>query len=319
MPGEIDSYEHGKPDAVPGKAVIVMNIEDPGFQDFRDDATCLIRPQSLIGEKYVDCRPTLPRAPGHAAAAAAEEDPRRPAGRRRVPAAAREQRHQRRPRPDQRHPDAALRAALPADLQRTRRHPRRARLGHRRRRSSAPTPILRDADRVLEILHDQRDELAQLATNSEHVTSRRSPNSASTSPASSPTPAPPARRPPNAAPNWKPALSKFPQFLREFRTTMHNLKGFSDAATPVFANLDQATPALTEATRNLTPFTAASTVALKSLGNAGEASGPIFAAADPVVKKARDLARTRSQPDHRTWPSSSSAPKRPAASTTSST
>src|SRR5215468_8182104 len=41
-----------------------MNISDPGFQDFRSDATCLIRPQSLIGEKFVDCRPTLPRAPG---------------------------------------------------------------------------------------------------------------------------------------------------------------------------------------------------------------------------------------------------------------
>ena len=73
---------------------------------------------------------------------------------------------------------------------------------------------------------------------------------------------------------------------------MRNLQGFSDAATPVFSDLDRATPALTEATRNLAPFTAASTVALKSLGNAGEASGPKFAAADPVVKKARDLARS---------------------------
>ena len=48
----------------PGKAIIVMEITDPGFQDFRSDATCQIRPQSLIGEKFVDCRPTLPRAPG---------------------------------------------------------------------------------------------------------------------------------------------------------------------------------------------------------------------------------------------------------------
>jgi phospholipid/cholesterol/gamma-HCH transport system substrate-binding protein len=64
LPGEIDSYEHGKPQAVDGKAVIVMKITDPGFQDFRSDASCLIRPQSLIGEKFVDCRPTEPRAPG---------------------------------------------------------------------------------------------------------------------------------------------------------------------------------------------------------------------------------------------------------------
>ena len=58
MPGEIDSYENGEPRAVPGKAVIAMRIEDPGFQDFRADAGCNIRPQSLIGEKFVDCRPT---------------------------------------------------------------------------------------------------------------------------------------------------------------------------------------------------------------------------------------------------------------------
>jgi hypothetical protein len=92
------------------------------------------------------------------------------------------------------------------------------------------------------------------------------------------------------------SLRKFPQFLREFRTTMRNLQTFSDAATPVFSDLDRATPALTEATRNLGPFTAASTVALKSLGNAGEAAGPKFRAADPIVKKARNLARSGASP-----------------------
>ena len=48
--------------AQPGKAVVVMRIDDPGFQDFRTDASCLIRPQSLIGEKFVECEPTQPRA-----------------------------------------------------------------------------------------------------------------------------------------------------------------------------------------------------------------------------------------------------------------
>ena len=64
MPGETVAYRNGKPASVPGKAIIVMDITDPGFQDFREDASCLIRPQSLIGEKFVDCSPTLPRAPG---------------------------------------------------------------------------------------------------------------------------------------------------------------------------------------------------------------------------------------------------------------
>src|SRR4051812_47122648 len=64
MPGDTVAYRNGKAVTKPGKAVIVMNISDPGFQDFRQDASCLIRPQSLIGEKFVDCRTTLPRAPG---------------------------------------------------------------------------------------------------------------------------------------------------------------------------------------------------------------------------------------------------------------
>src|SRR5262249_36635941 len=60
---EIASLEGG-PHPVPGKAVVVMDITDSGFKDFRTDASCIIRPQSLIGEKYIDCTPTQPRAPG---------------------------------------------------------------------------------------------------------------------------------------------------------------------------------------------------------------------------------------------------------------
>ena len=40
------------------KAAVVLSISNPGFQDFRSDASCTIRPQGLIGEKYVDCTPT---------------------------------------------------------------------------------------------------------------------------------------------------------------------------------------------------------------------------------------------------------------------
>src|SRR3954449_2782716 len=61
MPGE-PANSDGSPD--PGKAVVVMDIKDPGFQDFRQDASCIIRPASLLGEKYVDCQPTQPHAPG---------------------------------------------------------------------------------------------------------------------------------------------------------------------------------------------------------------------------------------------------------------
>ena len=50
---EIASLEGGA-HPVPGKAVVVMDISDSGFKDFRTDASCIIRPQSLIGEKYID-------------------------------------------------------------------------------------------------------------------------------------------------------------------------------------------------------------------------------------------------------------------------
>src|SRR3954465_2610892 len=71
---EIVSLEGG-PHAVPGKAVVVMSIDDSGFKDFRQDASCLIRPQSLIGEKFIDCTPTQPRAPGTAPPPALEKIP----------------------------------------------------------------------------------------------------------------------------------------------------------------------------------------------------------------------------------------------------
>ena len=46
------------------KAAVVLDISNDGFKDFREDASCEIRPQALIGEKYVDCLPTQPRVPG---------------------------------------------------------------------------------------------------------------------------------------------------------------------------------------------------------------------------------------------------------------
>src|SRR4051794_7571652 len=39
------------------RAVIVLNITKPGFTPFHEGATCTIRPQSLIGEKFVECTP----------------------------------------------------------------------------------------------------------------------------------------------------------------------------------------------------------------------------------------------------------------------
>ena len=290
MPGETVAYKNGKGVEKPGKAIIVMNITDPGFQDFRQDATCLIRPQSLIGEKFVDCRPTLPRAPGTEPPPALKQVPsgQPGAGEYLLPLG---------------NNGTSVDPDLINDIN-TLPYAQRFRLilnelgGGLAGRGEdievlvkRANPVLRDVDRLFGILSAQRDQLAQLASNSNEILGPLSrershvagffTNAGAAAEASA-----------EKGPELEEALQKFPTFLREFRKTMVSLKSFSDAGTPLFEDFGTAAPSLTDATRTLTPFSEALTVALKSLGDAGEASGPIFAEADPVIKKARDLAKS---------------------------
>jgi phospholipid/cholesterol/gamma-HCH transport system substrate-binding protein len=290
LPGEVVAYEDGEPIEKPGKAVIVMNITEAGFQDFRQDATCHIRPQSLIGEKFIDCRPTLPRAPGGEAPPPLKQIPEGEIGEGQylLPLG---------------NSGTSVDPDLINNIQ-TLPYAQRFRLilnelgaGLAGRGEDIEVlikranPVLRDVDRLFGILAAQRKQLAQLASDSEAILGPLSrerehvvgffSNAGAAAEASS-----------EKGPELEEALQKFPTFLSEFRKTMRDLKTFSDAGTPLFEDFGTAAPALTDATETLTPFSEALTVALKSLGDAGEASGPIFAEADPVVKKARDLAKS---------------------------
>jgi phospholipid/cholesterol/gamma-HCH transport system substrate-binding protein len=294
LPGEISSYEDGRERAIAGKAVVVMKITDPGFQDFRSDASCLIRPQSLIGEKFIDCRPTLPRAPGSPPAPPLKEIPEDEpgAGQYLLPL----ENNSTSVDPDlindiNRLPYAqrfrlifnelgAGLAARGADIEAA---------------VKRANPALRDIDRLFGILRQQRNQLAKLASDSEEILEPLSrershvagffANSGAAGQASS-----------ERGADLEASLRKFPEFLRQFRLTMRSLQGFSDAATPVFADFGRSAPSFTEATRLLAPFSAASTVALKSLGATGEVVGPTLRAADPVVRKSRDLAQSGAVP-----------------------
>ncbi|HZC28321.1 MAG TPA: MlaD family protein, partial [Gaiellaceae bacterium] len=71
IPGEdvkVAGVKVGKVDALDvtadQKAAVVLRIDRAGFKDFRRDAECTIRPQSLIGERFVECTPTQPRPDG---------------------------------------------------------------------------------------------------------------------------------------------------------------------------------------------------------------------------------------------------------------
>jgi ABC-type transporter Mla subunit MlaD len=294
LPGEVTSYEGGEPQKISGKAVIVMKITDPGFQDFRSDASCLIRPQSLIGEKFVDCRPTVPRAPGSPPASPLKQIPdgQPGAGEYLLPLE---------------NNSTSVDPDLINDINKLP-YAQRFRLifnelgaGLAGRGADIEAavkranPALRDVDRLLGILNSQRDQLTQLAADSEQILGPLSrerahvagffANSGAAAQAST-----------ERGEDLEASLQKFPAFLREFRLTMRSLQGFSDAATPTFTALGEAAPSFAETTRLLTPFSAASTVALKSLGVAGEEAGPTLRAADPIVRKTTELAVTGATP-----------------------
>lgn len=294
MPGEEASFKDGRYREAPGKALLVLKIEDEGFTDFRRDATCMIRPQSLIGEKFVDCRPTLPRAPGSKPPPPLKEIPdgEPGAGQHLLPL----EQNSTSVDPDlinniQRLPYSQRFRLILNELGAT--------FGGRGEELEEvverANPVLRDATRLFKILSDQRDQIAQLAANGEQILEPLSRERAHVAGFFSNSGAA-AEATTERGEELESSLEKLPTFLREFRQTLGTLEGFSDAATPVFSNLSRATPAFTNATRALTPFSAASTVSLRSLGQVGEESGPTFRAADPVVRKARNLAKSGANP-----------------------
>jgi ABC-type transporter Mla subunit MlaD len=293
MPGEIVSLKGG-PHAVPGKAVVVLDITDPGFKDFRRDATCLIRPQSLIGEKYVDCRPTAPRAPGSKPPPPLKQIPDGQPGSGQYLL-----------------PLENNGKAVDLDLiQNINRLPyaERFRLilndlgaGFAARGPDIRAivrkadPALRETDDVLRILAEQNHQLSQLARNSDTILqplARERGHLSGFIRSSGETAAATAEVRGPFAEN----IRKLPETLRQVRLTMKQLGGFSDAARPVFSVLGAHAPAITTATRRLAPFASASAFSIKDLARNSEPTGRDLRKADPVVVKLRGLATTAQRP-----------------------
>jgi ABC-type transporter Mla subunit MlaD len=272
----------------PGKAVVVMKITDAGFQDFRQDASCLIRPASLLGEKYIDCDPTLPRAPGSEPPPPLTEIPsgQPGSGQRFLPL----QNNGKEVDLDlvnniMRQPYAdrfrlilnSLGAGLAA---------RGTTLDAIIRRAN---PALRQTDRVLAVLARQNHQLARLAKDSDAVLAplareRRHVsgfvNNANTA----------AEATAERSQDLEAGLERLPRALEELRRTMVKLHGFSDQATPVFAELHSGAPAIARSTEALGPFAKASKPALTSLGTAAAESRKPLVDSDPILKEIRDLA-----------------------------
>jgi len=287
LPGE-SVKENGDED--PGKAVAVLAITDPGFQDFRTDASCLIRPQSLLGEKYVECVPTQPRAPGTEPPPELSQIPDGDigAGQYALPL----ENNGKQVDLDlvnniTREPEADRFRLILNDLGAglAARGPDLAEVIRR------ADPALQETDKVLSTLAKQNKQLAQLAKDSDTVLTplaRERQHLAGFIRNSATAGAAAAERSNDIVAGF----DEFPNALRELNSTMVELRRFAEQATPVAVDLHRAAPGLTGATKALQPFAKAATISVTNLGDTTEASSADLAGSAPVVRQLEKVANT---------------------------
>jgi phospholipid/cholesterol/gamma-HCH transport system substrate-binding protein len=264
------------------KAAVTLRIDDGRFTPFHSDARCTIRPQSLIGEKFVECQPGTT------------------AGRplRRIDAGAGEGEHLL----------LLANTSSPVDLDLVNdimRLPYRERLSlllnelgtglagrgqelneviHR------ANPALQQTDEVLNVLARQNRTLARLAVDSDRVLAplaRQKRRLANFIVQANATVEASAER----RADIERSIERLPGFLHELRPLMVDLGGFAGEATPVVRKLGASAAGLDRLIRELGPFASACTAALRSLGEAANVGRPALVEARPLTHSLRRFAR----------------------------
>ena len=269
------------------KAAVVLRIDRPGFDDFRADAECTIRPQSLIGEKFVECTPTQPRPENAQPAPKLRKIERGPGkGQYLLP---------------------VTQTSKPVDLDlvnNTLRLPYRERLtiiinelgtglagrgGDLRLAIRNADPALKETDKVLRILADQNRTLANLARDSDVILAPLARDRARV--ASFVTQAKITSQATAERSNaLEQDIAKLPAFLRELTPTMQSLGAFADQATPVFTGLGKEAPSINRFIEELGPFSTAGIPAFQSLGAAADVGGPALTKSKPIITDVGQLA-----------------------------
>jgi ABC-type transporter Mla subunit MlaD len=269
------------------KAAVVLEITNNGFKDFRSDASCEVRPQALIGEKYVDCLPTQPRVEGTALPPALEKIPsgREGAGERLLPV---------------KNTSSPVDVDLLGDISRL---PERERLtiilnelgaGLAGRGSDLKevirraNPALREFDKVLAILASENQVLTKLAVDSDkalapfaRVREHFANFLAESNKVSQATAAHRGALEQN--------LKDFPPFLRQLSPAMERLERFAEQATPVFTNLNKAAPAISTAFTHVPKFSSSSEKFFVSLGSTAKKSGPALTSSKKLLAELKAL------------------------------
>lgn len=290
IPGEnvkIDGVKVGTVSSVTptpeAKAAVVFAIENPGFQDFRDDASCEIRPQSLIGEKYVDCLPTQPRVEGAPLPPPLQKIPggKEGAGDYLLPV---------------QNTSSPVDVDLLGDIQRL---PERERFtlilnelgaGLAGRGSDLSevikraNPALRYLDEVLAILAKENHVLAKLAVDSDQALAPfarvRGRVADFIAQANTVAQAGAATRG-SLARN----LELFPPFLEQLGPALERVQRFAEQATPTFTNLKAAAPGIDRTFTSLPAFSRSSEKFFESLGQTAKVSGPALNGTRPLLKQ----------------------------------
>lgn len=269
------------------RAAVTIEIDNAAFTPFYLNASCSIRPQSLIAERYVDCTP--------GSSAGSRPLPRVNFGTGKGSYLL---------------PVTRTHSPVDSDIvQNISQEPLRQRLtiiiselgtGLAARGTDLnavihrANPALGYTDQVLKILARQNRVLAQLATDGDTVLRplarvRRSLKDfivqANTTAVAS------AARATDIARSFQ----LLPGFLQQLRPLMVDLGQLADQGTPLMTSLGQSASALGRQFENLTPFAKAARPALIELGSALKTSQPLLLSSTPLANRLNQLG-TQAEP-----------------------
>ncbi|HUR83898.1 MAG TPA: MlaD family protein [Solirubrobacteraceae bacterium] len=258
------------------RALATIEIARPDFAGFRKDVFCEVKPQSLIGEYYLDCTPGKSSEPA--------------------------------PRVI---PVEQTAGTIPPDLVLDiLRRPARERFGlilselgmgltgrgdDLQATIRRGVPALRETDRVLRILAANRRTLQNLARDADRtlvdLAGNRRDVARFVREAGDTTAATADRKAELAE-----TVRKLPGFLRELRPTLASLGTAAEQQTPALADLRRAAPDLTTLLRRLGPFAESARPAVRGLGEASDTGIEAVTEARSTVSRLRSLGASATEP-----------------------
>jgi ABC-type transporter Mla subunit MlaD len=264
------------------KAAVTLRIDNEDFAPWKADASCTIRAQGLIGEKFVECEPGSTDAPDLRLIEEGEGE-----GERLL---------------------SVDNTSSPVDLDvinNTLRLPYRQRLSillsefgtalagrgeelneviHR------ANPALRETDDVLKILADQNRELARLARNSDEALAPLARERAAfadfvvkaneTAQASA-----------ERSDDIRRGIALLPEFLAQLKPLMADLEGFADQGIPLLADLGDSAPALGRLIKAQGTLADSARESFPSLGDALERGRPALIRSRPLFQDLTKLGK----------------------------